>query len=73
MRVVHEGPLKAKFYYIYAIDVDRNSVWVASTPCARKKKTFTIRGTDNSKERGFESSGFFEIDTGELNTWIVQL
>ena len=40
--------------------------------CSREKE-FTIRGTDNCLARGFDRTGFFEIDTGEQRSWTVQL
>ena len=38
-----------------------------------QEKTFTIKGIDDCLKRGFERTGFFEIDTGEQRTWTVQL
>jgi hypothetical protein len=40
--------------------------------CSRDKE-FTIRGTDNCLARGFDRTGFFEIDTGDQRAWTVQL
>ena len=41
--------------------------WVA------REKEFTIRGIEDCVARGFERTGFFEIDTGEQSSWTVQL
>jgi uncharacterized membrane protein len=38
-----------------------------------KDKEFSIRGLDNCLARGFDRSGFFEVDTGEQKSWTVQL
>ena len=38
-----------------------------------QEKTFTIKGIEDCLKRGFERTGFFEIDTGEQRTWTVQL
>ena len=67
------GPLQAKFYYIYAIDGDRNGEWGGRFPMCTQDKMFTIEGNDDCEKRGFHKSGFREIDTGELPTWMVQL
>ena len=40
--------------------------------CSRDKE-FTIKGTDNCLARGFDRTGFFEVDTGEQRAWTVQL
>jgi hypothetical protein len=40
--------------------------------CSREKE-FTIRGTEDCLARGFDRTGFFEVDTGEQRSWTVQL
>jgi hypothetical protein len=40
--------------------------------CTRERE-FTIRGTDDCLARGYDRTGFFEIDTGEQPSWTVQL
>ena len=40
--------------------------------CTRDKE-FTIRGTEDCLARGFDRTGFFEVDTGEQRSWTVQL
>ena len=40
--------------------------------CTREKE-FTIRGIEDCVARGYERTGFFEIDTGEQSSWTVQL
>ena len=40
--------------------------------CSRDKE-FTIKGTENCLTRGFDRTGFFEVDTGEQRAWTVQL
>jgi uncharacterized membrane protein len=34
---------------------------------------FTIRGIEDCIARGYERTGFFEVDTGEQRSWTVQL
>ncbi len=38
-----------------------------------QRKEFTIRGTEDCLARGFDRTGFFEVDTGEQRAWTVQL
>jgi len=67
------GALAARFYYIYAIDYDRGGEWSGQAFMCTRDKEFTIRGTGDCLARGFDRTGFFEVDTGEQQTWMVQL
>jgi uncharacterized membrane protein len=67
------GNLAARFYYVYAIDYDRGGEWSGQAFMCTRDKEFTIRGTGDCLARGFDRTGFFEVDTGEQQTWTVQL
>ena len=67
------GTLVARFYYIYAIDYDRGGEWSGQAFMCSRDKEFTIRGTEDCLARGFDRTGFFEVDTGEQRAWTVQL
>ena len=67
------GPLIARYYYIYALDYDHGGEWSGQAFMCSRDKEFTIRGTDNCLARGFDRTGFFEIDTGDQRAWTVQL
>jgi uncharacterized membrane protein len=67
------GHLAARFYYIYAVDYDRGGEWSGQAFMCTRDKEFTIRGTGDCLARGFDRTGFFEVDTGEQQTWTVQL
>jgi uncharacterized membrane protein len=67
------GTLVARFYYIYAIDYDRGGEWSGQAFMCSRDKEFTIRGTENCLARGYDRTGFFEVDTGEQRAWTVQL
>jgi uncharacterized membrane protein len=67
------GTLVARFYYIYAIDYDRGGEWSGQAFMCTRDKEFTIRGTEDCLARGFDRTGFFEVDTGEQRAWTVQL
>jgi uncharacterized membrane protein len=67
------GELAARFYYIYAVDYDRGGEWSGQAFMCTRDKEFTIRGTENCLARGFDRTGFFEVDTGEQRSWTVQL
>jgi uncharacterized membrane protein len=67
------GALVARYYYIYAVDYDRGGEWSGHAFMCSREKEFTIRGTDNCLARGYDRTGFFEVDTSEQRTWTVQL
>lgn len=67
------GNLVARYYYIYAIDYDRGGEWSGQAYMCTRDKEFTIRGTEDCLARGFDRTGFFEVDTLEQKAWTVQL
>jgi uncharacterized membrane protein len=67
------GNLAARFYYIYAVDYDRGGEWSGQALMCTRDKEFTIRGTGDCLARGFDRTGFSEVDTGGQQTWTVQL
>lgn len=68
-----KGALVARYYYIYALDYDHGGEWSGQAFMCSRDKEFTIKGTDNCLARGFDRTGFFEVDTGEQRAWTVQL
>lgn len=67
------GDLVSRYYYIYAVDYDQFGEWGGRAFMCTREKEFTIRGIEDCVARGFERTGFFEIDTGEQSSWTVQL
>ena len=67
------GTLVARYYYIYAVDYDRGGEWSGQAFMCTRDKEFTIRGTEDCLARGFDRTGFFEVDTGDQQIWTVQL
>jgi uncharacterized membrane protein len=67
------GALVARFYYIYAIDYDHGGEWSGQAFMCTKEKEFTIHGNADCLARGYDRTGFFEVDTGEQPSWTVQL
>lgn len=70
---VIRGQLASRFYYIYAVDYDRGGEWSGKAFMCTRDKEFTIRGIEDCLARGFDRTGFFEVDTGEQRSWTVQL
>jgi uncharacterized membrane protein len=67
------GPLVSRFYYIYAVDYDQGGVWGGKAIMCTREQEFTIKGIEDCVARGYERTGFFEVDTGEQRSWTVQL
>ena len=72
-QTVLKGNLVARYYYVYAIDYDRGGEWMGQAYMCTRDKEFTIRGIGDCLARGYDRSGFFEVDTGEQRAWTVQL
>jgi uncharacterized membrane protein len=68
-----KGDLTFKYYYLHAIDYDRGGEWGGRSYMCTREREFAVRGFDNCLSRGFDRTGFFEIDTGEQKNWTVQL
>ena len=68
-----KGTLIARYYYIYAVDYDRGGEWSGQAYMCTRDKEFTIKGTQDCLARGFDRTGYFEVDTGEQRSWTVQL
>ncbi len=67
------GTLVSRFYYVYAVDYDHGGEWSGKYVMCTKDKMFTIDGTEDCVARGYNRSGFFEVDTGEQTNWTIQL
>lgn len=67
------GDLVARFYYLYAVDYDQGGEWSGKAFMCTRDKEFTIRGVEDCLARGFDKTGFLEVDTNEQKGWTVQL
>lgn len=67
------GPLVARFYYIYAVDYDQGGEWSGKAFMCTRDRMFVIHGVGDCLARGYNRTGFFEVDTGEQRNWTIQL
>ena len=67
------GALVARYYYVYAVDYDRGGEWAGRAFMCTRDKEFTIRGAEDCLARGYDRTGYFEVDTGDQPSWTVQL
>lgn len=71
--VVSPGALNARYYYVYAVDNVSGGEWGGKAFMCTREKQFTIKGIEDCVVRGYERTGFFEVDTGEQRNWTIQL
>lgn len=67
------GPLSSRYYYVYAVDYDQGGEWTGIGYMCTRDKKFTIEGVNDCVARGYQRTGFFEVDTAEQRSWTVQL
>ncbi len=71
---VMSGRLASRYFYVHVIDYGKGRArWDGTHTLCTQRKLFTIKGTHDCKARGFESAGFFEIDTRDFPAWTVSL
>ena len=72
-RVLYQGDLERRFYYLFAVDDIGGGAWDGSVFMCTRDETFTIFGVEDCLARGYERTGFFEIDTQNRTDWTMQL
>jgi uncharacterized membrane protein len=71
--VLLRGPLAAEYYYVYGMG-ERGGEWKGKAFMCTRDREFRIEGRDNCLVRGYDRTGFFEVDTGkDARSWTVQL
>ena len=67
------GQLAAQFYYVYGMD-ERGGEWKGKAFMCSRDREFKIEGRDDCFVRGYDRTGFFEVDTGkDAKNWTVEL
>ena len=67
------SPLDARYYYLYATDGGPGS-WDGSRAfCVSNSDSFKVVGRADCAGRGFDSKGFFEVDTGSKTDYTQSL
>ena len=72
-KTIYNGRLDARYYYIYAADDVSGGAWEGKFFLCTRDETFTIFGVEDCLARGYERTGFFEVDTQNRSNWMVQL
>lgn len=71
--IVYQGDLDARFYYLFASDDVGGGAWDGEVPMCTRDEVFTIFGVEDCLARGYERTGFFEVDTQNRTDWTLQL
>ena len=71
--VVYQGDLHSRFFYLYAADDIGGGAWDGSVFMCTRDESFTIFGVEDCLARGYERTGFFEVDTQNRTDWTLQL
>jgi uncharacterized membrane protein len=71
--IVYRGDLNSRFYYLYVADDIGGGAWDGSVYMCTRDESFTIFGVEDCLARGYERTGFFEIDTQNRSDWTLQL
>ena len=62
-----------EYYYVYAMD-ERGGEWKGKASMCTSDREFKIEGREDCFVRGYDRTGFFEVDTGkDAKSWTVQL
>lgn len=70
---VFQGDLNARFYYLFVADDIGGGAWDGSVFMCTRDESFTIFGVEDCLARGYERTGFFEVDTQNRSDWTLQL
>lgn len=71
--IVYQGNLNSRFFYLYVADDIGGGAWDGSVFMCTRDESFTIFGVEDCLARGYERTGFFEVDTQNRTDWTLQL
>ncbi|MBN9306048.1 MAG: hypothetical protein BGO82_00545 [Devosia sp. 67-54] len=71
--VVYQGDLHSRFFYLYVADDIGGGAWDGTNFMCTRDESFTIFGVEDCLARGYERTGFFEVDTQNRTDWTLQL
>jgi uncharacterized membrane protein len=70
---LYKGVLSSRYWYVHAIDYDPGGEWAGQSFMCTKDQAFTIKGVQDCSKRGYNRTGFFEVDTKDANDWTIRL
>ena len=70
---VFQGNLNSRFFYLFAADDIGGGAWDGNVYMCTRDDSFAIFGVEDCLARGYERTGFFEVDTQNKTDWTLQL
>ena len=70
---VFQGNLNSRFFYLFAADDISGGAWDGNVYMCTRDDSFTIFGVEDCLARGYERTGFFEVDTQNKSDWTLKL
>ncbi len=71
--VLIKGTLGSRYYYLHGVHLNVDGGWDGNRGFCVSTKNFAINGRTDCEARGYKRAGFFEIDTGEKESWTTNL
>ena len=71
--VGYQGDLHSRFFYLYVADDIGGGAWDGTNFMCTRDESFTIFGVEDCLARGYERTGYFEVDTQNRTDWTLQL
>ena len=71
--IVYQGDLHSRYFYLYVADDIGGGAWDGTNYMCTRDESFTIFGVEDCLARGYERTGFFEVDTQNRTDWTLQL
>lgn len=71
--LVYQGDLHSRFFYLYVADDIGGGAWDGTNFMCTRDESFSIFGVGDCLARGYERSGFLEIDTQNRADWTLKL
>lgn len=68
-----KGALNARYYYLHGVHLSVDGGWEGNRGFCISAKNFAILGRTDCETRGYKRAGFFEIDTGDKDSWTTFL
>jgi uncharacterized membrane protein len=70
---LYKGQLSSRYWYVHAVDYDSGGEWAGQSFMCTYDKAFTIKGVQECTKRGYNRTGFFEVDTQGAKDWTIRL
>lgn len=64
-----EGPLSAQTYFLHGVHYNVGGRWEGAQEFCIGRGSFTIEGREQCETRGYDTAGFFEVDTKGKPDW----